>query len=80
MSGSLEEPVAALEERVGMESGLRASVDRDVAAIGQRLSAANHLIQALAVTQAEHTEELAKVHQKLDHIITPLETLIAREE
>lgn len=37
-------------------------------------------LEALAITQAEHTEEFAKVHQKLDHIITLLETLVAREE
>jgi chromosome segregation ATPase len=60
VSSDLEARLAAVEERLGMESGLRASVDRDLGAVAQRLSAANHLIQALAITQAEHTATLAE--------------------
>jgi hypothetical protein len=82
---SLEERVAALEEQVAMEAGLRASVDDDVATLGQRVRAMNHLVQALSITQAEHTEEFAKVRTtlgehggKLDTIVTLLQTLIER--
>jgi len=62
----LERRVAALEERVGMEAGLRASVDRDLADLGSKIRATHHLVQALAITQSEHTN-------KLDHIIAILE-------
>jgi cAMP phosphodiesterase len=72
----LESRVAAIEERLGMEAGLRASLDRDLAALAQRQSAANHLIQALAITQSQHTEEFTSVHAKLDRIIGLLESLI----
>lgn len=61
---SLEERVAALEERLGMESGLRASQDRDLASIAANVRAINHSMQALAITQSEHNrkiEDLAAV-------------------
>jgi hypothetical protein len=55
---TLEERVAALEERLGQEAGLRASQDRDLSDIAQSMQAANHLIQALAITQGQHTTKL----------------------
>lgn len=48
--------VTALEERVTMESGLRASVDRDLSGIAVTQRAQHHLLQALAITQGEHGE------------------------
>ncbi len=83
---NLEKRVAALEERVGMESGLRASADRDLSSISQTLSAQRHLIQALSITQSEHTdtlrdhtESLALAHRKLDQIIGLLNVVIAKD-
>ena len=71
--------VAALEERLSVDSGLRASMDSDLPSINTKLAAQHHLIQALSITQAEHTGEFAKLHPKLDHIVTLLERLIADE-
>jgi ABC-type transporter Mla subunit MlaD len=73
VSDNLEARLAAVEERLGMESGLRASVDRDLGAVAQRMSAANHLIQALAITQAEHTATLAEHTETLADITSTLD-------
>lgn len=62
---SIEERLAALEERLGMESGLRASMDSDLASINSKLSAQHHLIQALSITQADHTETLRHITETL---------------
>lgn len=75
----LADRVAALEERLGVESGLRASMDSDLSSINAKLAAQHHLIQALSITQAEHTGEFAKLHTKLDHIVALLERLITDE-
>lgn len=91
---TLEERVAAIEERLGMESGLRASMDSDLSALNMKMSAMNHLIQAVAITQDEHTAGLARVTERLDlldgraqeqaaalgQIIGMLNTLIAHED
>jgi hypothetical protein len=76
VSPTFDERLAALESRVSAEADLRAAVDRDVATLSERQRAANHLIQALSITQGEHTETLARhtellssAHAKLDLII-----------
>ncbi|GGL17876.1 hypothetical protein [Mangrovihabitans endophyticus] len=87
MSDGLEERVAAIEERLRMESGLRASGDRDLGDMAQTVRAQHHLIQALSITQSQHTEllhaqgdaieALRREHTaKLDQIITMLTSLI----
>jgi chromosome segregation ATPase len=63
---ALETQLAALTEKVSMESGLRAAVDTDLSGVNTKLSATNHLIQALSITQSDHTQELQRIHQKLD--------------
>jgi uncharacterized coiled-coil protein SlyX len=75
---TVEERLAALEERVGMEAGLRAAGDSDLASLSLKLSAQHHLIQALSITQSEHTGEFTKIHTKLDTIVNLLTTLIER--
>jgi len=79
---ALEARVSAIEERLGQEAGPRASQDRDLATIGQRVNATNHLVQALSITQAEHTATLAEhagflasAHDKLDRIVVLLRRL-----
>lgn len=57
---SLEDRVTALEERLGMESGLRASTDRDLGDMAASMRAQRHLIQALSITQGEHTNVLER--------------------
>lgn len=76
----LERRVTELERRMDMESGLRASGDRDLADLTQRLRAQHHTIQALAITQSQHTEMLDRVHEKLDRIVAMLTRLIENEE
>lgn len=79
----LEQRVTAIEERLGMESGLRASGDRDLADMAQTLRAQQHTIQALAITQSQHNEKLDRheasltaAHGKLDQIVSMLSRLI----
>jgi hypothetical protein len=82
----LEQRVAAIEERLSIESGLRASGDRDLADMAQTLRAQQHTIQALAITQSQHNEKLDRheeslsaAHGKLDRIITMLGRLLAHD-
>lgn len=79
----LEQRIAAIEDRLGVESGLRASGDRDLADMAQTLRAQQHTIQALAITQSQHNdkldrheESLTAAHGKLDRIITMLDRLL----
>lgn len=75
MSDGLEERVAAIEERLRMESGLRASGDRDLGDVALTVRAQHHLIQALSITQSQGAaiEALRREHTaKLDQIITML--------
>lgn len=79
----LERRIAAIEDRLGVESGLRASGDRDLADMAQTLRAQQHTIQALAITQSQHNEKLDRheesltaAHSKLDRIITMLDRLL----
>ncbi len=52
--------IAAVEARLDMEAGLRASVDRDVADHGAAIRATHHLVRSLAITQGEHTQTFAR--------------------
>lgn len=54
MSEDLAAELAALQEQVNMEAGLRASADRDLASASSTLRAQHHTIQALAITSSEH--------------------------
>lgn len=83
--------MAAIEERLRMESGLRASGDRDLGDVALTVRAQHHLIQALSITQSQHTEllhaqgdaigALRREHTaKLDQIITMLTGLIDHPE
>jgi hypothetical protein len=79
----LERRIAAIEDRLGVESGLRASGDRDLGDMAQTLRAQQHTIQALAITQSQHNEKLDRhqesltaAHGKLDRIITMLDRLL----
>lgn len=83
----LERRIAALEEQLGVESGLRASGDRDLADMTQTLRAQQHTIQALAITQSQHNEKLDRheasltaAHGKLDQIIAMLGQLLGGDE
>jgi hypothetical protein len=79
----LEQRIAAIEDRLGVEAGLRASGDRDLGDMAQTLRAQQHTIQALAITQSQHNEKLDRheesltaAHGKLDRIISMLDRLL----
>jgi len=79
----LEQRIAVIEDRLGVEVGLRASGDRDLGDMAQTLRAQQHTIQALAITQSQHNEKLDRhedsltaAHGKLDRIITMLDRLL----
>jgi hypothetical protein len=78
----LEQRIAAMGNRLGVESGLHVSGDRDLADMAQTLPAQQYTIQALAITQSQHNEKLDRheqsltaAHGKLDRIITMLSRL-----
>ena len=61
-----ERRITVLEERMDQEAGLRASQDRDLAAIAEGVRAQDRLLKALAKTQSEHTQTLAQHTQTLN--------------
>lgn len=75
----LEERVTALEARLEMEAGLRAAADQDLASLTQNVRAQRHLIQAIAITQGEHTSAFESIHLKLSQIIQMLTGLADRQ-
>lgn len=58
---TLEERVAALEERLNQEAGLRASGDQDLSDLTSAVRAMRHLVQAVSITQTEQTQKLERV-------------------
>lgn len=83
MTSSLDDlarRVAALEQRMDQESGLRASQDRDLGDMAQSLRAQNNLIQALAITQSQHTERLDRIDGKLGELATASGTIVTMLE
>jgi hypothetical protein len=88
----LEQRLAAVEERLGLEAGMRASQDRDLASLKTELRSANNLLQALALTQsdqtrmltgleasvADHGDRLLRIEGGVQAIVSMLETLITQ--
>ena len=64
----LRQQLAALTARVDSIEGLRAMMDRDLADIKQRMDAQDHLLQALHITQGNHTQRLTRIEERLDRI------------
>jgi hypothetical protein len=89
----LDRRLAAVEERLGLEAGLRASQDRDLASLKTEWRSANNLLQALALTQsdqtrmltgleataADHGERLGRIDEGMRQIIGLLDHLIERD-
>lgn len=61
----LERRLAALEQRMDEEAGLRASQDRDLGTLSAAYAAQTHLMQALAITQSEHTEQIRRLREDI---------------
>ena len=71
MSSELEDvrhQLAALTTRVDAIEGLRAMMDRDLADIKQRMDAQDLLLQALHVTQSNHTQRLTRIEDSLGRV------------
>jgi archaellum component FlaC len=71
MSSELEEirqQLAALTGRVDGIEGLRAMMDRDLADLKQRMDAQDLLLQALHVTQSNHTQRLTRIEESLGRV------------
>lgn len=55
--------LAALENRLESESGLRAMMDLDQASLTVRLDAQDNLMRALSITQSDHTSRLTRLEE-----------------
>ena len=79
----LRQQLAALTARVEAIEGLRAMMDRDLADIKQRMDAQDHLLQALHITQANHTQRLSRIEDQLTRVeerLTRVEQRLTRVE
>lgn len=71
----LEGHVAHLEERVDLEAGLRATMDRDLGDISVKLGAQQKLLKALADVQSDHTQRLTRIEDDVTVLTTDVKTL-----
>jgi chromosome segregation ATPase len=72
----LEKRVTTLEVRMDEEAELRAGVDREVSDVTQALRAQQRSIQALAVTQSEHTRKLDRLTGTVDRLAMSVDRLV----
>jgi hypothetical protein len=84
MSSELEDvqqQLAALAGRADGIEGLRAMMDRDLADLKHRMDAQDLLLQALHVTQSNHTQRLTRIEDSLGRVETDfrgkLDTIVA---
>ena len=71
MSSELEDvqqQLAALAGRVDGIEGLPAMMDRDLADLKHRMDAQDLLLQALHVTQSNHTQRLTRIEDSLGRV------------
>jgi chromosome segregation ATPase len=66
----LRQQLAVLTARVDGIESLRAMMDRDLADFKQRMDAQDHLLQALHITQSNHTQRLTRIEDTVDRIET----------
>jgi septal ring factor EnvC (AmiA/AmiB activator) len=71
----LRQQLAALTARVDGIEGLRAMMDRDLADIKQRMDAQDLLLQALHVTQSNHTQRLTRIEDTLGRMGETLDAI-----
>jgi chromosome segregation ATPase len=79
----VRQQLAALTARVDAIEGLRAMMDRDLADIKQRMDAQDLLLQALHVTQSNHTQRLTRIEERVTRIeerVTRIEDTLGRVE
>lgn len=75
---TIEVRVTRLEKRMDEVERLRASQDRDLSDVVEKLRAQDSLLQALAETQAEHTATFARHTATLDQHTEQLTRIEAR--
>ncbi|MFI5895465.1 hypothetical protein ACIA5D_35760 [Actinoplanes sp. NPDC051513] len=61
----LEQRLNALEERMGERTGFDAGQDRDLRSMASALSSQNHVLEALAISELQHTESLAALKREM---------------
>jgi hypothetical protein len=73
---SLEERVAALENRLAVVESLRSLTDADLSALEIKVSANERLLKAMASTQSDHTQALREIRVTLGEHSAHLETVV----
>ena len=73
-----EQRITVLEERVDEQARLRAGQDRDLADIAENVRAQGRLIQALAVTQSEHTQALAQLQNGMGRLENGMQQIVGK--
>jgi tetrahydromethanopterin S-methyltransferase subunit G len=61
----IRQRLSAVEEKLTVESGLRAMMDLDQATLSARLDAQDNLLRALSITQSEHTTRFRRLDGRL---------------
>ncbi|MGA8454236.1 MAG: hypothetical protein WB800_02435 [Streptosporangiaceae bacterium] len=64
----VRQQLAALAGRVDGIEGLHAMMDHDLADLRQRMDAQDLLLQALHVTQSNHTQRLTRIEDSLGRV------------
>jgi hypothetical protein len=59
--GSIESRLGTLETKVETEAHLRAAMDEDMGTLSAKFGVQEKLIQAISVTQSEHTTRLTRL-------------------
>ncbi len=77
----VRQQLAALAGRVDGIEGLHAMMDHDLADLRQRMDAQDLLLQALHVTQSNHTQRLTRIEESLGRVESEfrgkLDTIVA---
>jgi uncharacterized coiled-coil protein SlyX len=66
--GRMEERLGTLETKVGAEAHLRAAMDEDMGTLSAKFGVQEKLIQAISVTQSEHTAMLRDHTARLEKL------------
>jgi hypothetical protein len=71
--GSIESRLGTLETKVEAEAHLRAAMDEDMGTLSAKFGVQEKLIQAISVTQSEHTTQLRTINGRLEKVEARLE-------
>jgi uncharacterized coiled-coil protein SlyX len=65
---SIESRLGTLEAKVEAEAHLRAAMDEDMGTLSAKFGVQEKLIQAISVTQSEHTTQLRAINGRLEKV------------